>query len=249
MKTHLLFFAILISTTFFSQKQPVANQKTAVLVVGNDVGEYANEQLDELAKLFRSKNIYVYKFYYPNADWSKIKNAATTCSFFVYNGHGCSNCGLDGEYGGLYVNDFVKAELFTNELHFKNSPLVVIQNSCGAAGSSASDYQSITYLEAKNRVTDSALPYFMSGAGAYFATNWMGGAYTFIEDFLVGQQLEEAFNKVVLLEDKVINKVISSTNELNGKSICLGYSNRDSKNIFNTAFIGETGFCLADIHK
>jgi hypothetical protein len=29
----------------------------------------------------------------------------------------------------------------------------------------------------------------------------------------------------------------------------LGYSNRDSKNIFNTAFIGETEFCLADIHK
>jgi hypothetical protein len=245
MKTHLFFFAILISNTFFTQKQIAVNQKTAVLVVGNDVGEYANEQLDELAILFRSKNIFVYKFYYPNADWTKIKNAATTCSFFVYNGHGCSNCGLDGEYGGLYVNDFVKAELFTTELHFENSPLVVIQNSCGAAGSSASDDQSITYLEAKNRVTDSAIPYFISGAGAYFATNWMGGAFTFIEDFLVGQQLQEAYNKVAVIEDKVITQVISSTNELNGNSICLGYSDGD----FNTAFIGQTGFCLADIHK
>ena len=42
MKTHLLFFAIIISNTLFTQKQPVANQKIAVLVVGNDVGEYAN---------------------------------------------------------------------------------------------------------------------------------------------------------------------------------------------------------------
>jgi hypothetical protein len=77
----------------------------------------------------------------------------------------------------------------------------------------------------------------------------MGGAYTFLEEFLIGQNLEEAYKKAALLEEKVINKVISSTNELNGKSIYLGYSNRDSKKSFNTSFIGETGFCLADIHR
>lgn len=249
MKTHLLFFAILISNTFFTQKQPAVNQKTAVLVVGNNVGEYAKQELDKLATLFRSKNVFVYKFYYPNADWSKIKKVAITCSFFVYNGHGCSNCGLDGEFGGIYINEFVTASMFTNELHFENNPLIVIQNSCGAAGASASDVKSISYNEAKNRVTDSANPYFISDAGAYFATNWMDGAHTFLEEFLTGQNIEVAYKKAALWEEKIVNKVIISSDNLNGKTICTGYSMRDNKSIFNTAFIGETGFCLADIHK
>ena len=249
MKTHLLFLVISISNTFFTQKQPTTNQKTAILVVGNDASTCAKQQLDELAILFQSKNIFVYKFYYPNADWSKIKQAAINCSFFVYNGHGCSNCGLDGEFGGIYVNEFVTASMFTNELHFENSPLITIQNSCGAAGASASDVKSITYTEAKNRVSDSANPYFISNAGAYFATNWMDGAHTFLEEFLEGQNLEEAYKKAALWEEKIVNKVITSSDELNGKTICTGYSIRNNKNTFNTAFVGETGFCLADIHK
>ncbi len=248
MKTQFLFFAIIISNTFLSQQQPTTNQKTAVLVVGKDVGSYAQEQLDELAILFQSKKIFVYKFYYPNADWKKIKKAAINCSFFVYNGHGCSNCGLDGEFGGIYVNDFVTASTFTSELYFEKSPLIVIQNSCGAAGSSATDVKSITYTEAKNRVTDSAIPYFISNAGAYFATNWMDGARTFLEEFLEGLNLNEAYKKVAQLEEKIINKLIMSSDELNGKTISTGYSIRNNKNNYNTAFVGETEFCLADIN-
>ena len=77
----------------------------------------------------------------------------------------------------------------------------------------------------------------------------MDGAHTFLEEFLEGQNLEEAYKKAALWEEKIINKVITSSDELNGKTICTGYSIRNNKNTFNTAFVGETGFCLADIHK
>jgi hypothetical protein len=45
----------------------------------------------------------------------------------------------------------------------------------------------------KKRVSDYAAPFFKIGASAYYANNFRGGCYSFLENFLAGMALKEAF--------------------------------------------------------
>ena len=90
-----------------AQKSPALNQKTAVLIIGMEVSEGVVESFNDYANLLTSKGIFVYKFYYPKANWKDIVPIANTCSFLLYSGHGCTSCGLDNEFGGMVINDFV----------------------------------------------------------------------------------------------------------------------------------------------
>lgn len=250
MNRSVLLFALVCSFSVHAQKVPALNQKTAVLVVGKDVGAYAVEELNGLKDLFVSHGVFVYTYYYPNADWSTIQKTAQNCSFFVYSGHGFSNGGFNGGFGGLYVNDFVTAEEFTQAIHFKQHPLIVIQCSCGASGGSAGDKGYIGFEVAKKRVLDTALPYFMSGAGAYFATNWLGGSKEFLTGFLKGKNLEEASVETNhWFIDEKITRTINSSTLLNEKVIYLGVANRGSEKSYSLAYVGESNFTLQNIGK
>ena len=76
MNRSVLFFALFFAVSVSAQKVPALNQKTAVLVVGKDVGAYAVEELNGLHDLFVAHGIFVYKYYYPNADWAAIQKTA-----------------------------------------------------------------------------------------------------------------------------------------------------------------------------
>jgi hypothetical protein len=115
MKLCCLFIFTLFFTFVFGQQTPLPNQKTAVLIVGNDAQSHAVGHLNSLATIFQANGIFVYKFYYPNARWSDIKAKANNCSFFIYTGHGFGNGGFDGEFGGLYINEFVMAKVILDD--------------------------------------------------------------------------------------------------------------------------------------
>jgi hypothetical protein len=250
MKRFNLFFALFYAVSVHAQKVPALNQKTAVLVVGKDVGAYAAEELNGLSEVFLSQGIFVYKFYYPNADWTTIQKAAQNCSFFVYSGHGYSNGGINGGFGGMYVNDFVNAEEFTQVIHFKQHPLIIIQCSCGASGGSAGDKGDIGFEVAKKRVLDTALPYFIAGAGAYFATNWLGGSKEFLTEFLKGKTLEVASVETLdWVIDEKITRTINSSTVLDEKVIYLGIANNESKKSYSLAFVGDSNFTSMKIGK
>jgi hypothetical protein len=250
MKRFDLFFALFYAVSVSAQKVPALNQKTAVLVVGKDVGAYAAEELNGLKDVFVSQGIFVYKFYYPNADWTSIQKVAQNCSYFVYSGHGYSNGGLNGGFGGIYINDFVKAEEFTRLIHFKQHPLIIIQCSCGASGGSAGDKGDIGFEVAKKRVLDTALPYFIAGAGAYFATNWLGGSKEFLIEFLKGKTLEVASVETLdWVIDEKITRTINSSTVLNEKVIYLGTSNRGAEKSYSLAYVGDSNFTSMNIGK
>jgi len=250
MNRSILFFALFYAVSISAQKVPALNQKTAVLVVGKAVGAYAVDELNGLNDLFVAHGIFVYKYYYPNADWAAIQKTAQNCSFFVYSGHGYSNGGFNGGFGGMYANDFVKAEEFTQAIHFKQHPLIIIQCSCGASGGSAGDKGDIGFEVAKKRVLDTALPYFISGAGAYFATNWFGGSKEFLIEFLKGKTLEVASVETLdWVIDQKITRTINSSTVLNEKVIYLGIANRGSEKSYSLAYVGDANFALTNIGK
>ena len=243
-------FSLFFLLAFPSQSStlPGSNETYAVLIVGQDVGDYAPEVMDKIAYTFQSNGVKVYKFYFPNSDWNKIKAIADNCSYFVYSGHGCSMCGLDGEFGGLYINDFVMAKDFVEQIHFKRHPLVIIQNSCGAAGSSASDKGDIGFNEAKNRITDTALPYFLSGCGAYFANNWLSGTQEFLQSFLSGKSLKVASDEIFPgFLASPIQRSIANPKELAGKTISVRNEAGDIQIEYDFAYVGDPSFMKQQI--
>jgi hypothetical protein len=197
-----------------AQNTPLPHQKTAILIIGNDAQDHAFGHMNALAELFQENGIYVYKFYFPNAHWADIKAKANNCSFFIYTGHGFANGGLDGEFGGLYINEFVLANDIVTDIQFKQKPLIIYLNACGSHGTSAGDPKDIGIAVASKRITDTALPFFMVGAGGYFATS--GLITGFLKDFLSGTTLSNCYKSYVgEWEDIVRHNPIVSANQLN----------------------------------
>lgn len=228
MKPLALLMTMFYLTFSFAQKLPLSNQKTAVLILGNDAQSHARAHLDEIAKVFQTNGVFVYKFYFPNAKWRDIVSKANSCSFFIYTGHGVENGGLDGEFGGLYINEFVMASEIVKDIKFQNKPLIIYLNACGSHGTSQEDPDDIGIHEASNRVMDTALPFFMTGAGGYFATS---GSITgffqkgFLQLFLDGTTLLDCYKSYVGdWQDIVKHKVISSQDALNHLNIGISSS-------------------------
>jgi hypothetical protein len=264
MKTCCLSIALLFCSFFYSEKA-AAIPKSAVLIVGNDAQDHAEGHLNSLADIFMQNGITVYKFYFPNARWSDIKAKATTCSFFIYTGHGFANGGFDGEFGGLYINEFVHASDIAEGLHFKNRPLIIYLNACGSHGTSAGDPNDIGVIEAHKRITDTALPFFMVGAGGYFATS--GLITGFLKEFLSGKTLTDCYKSYVGdWEDIVKHKPIVSSNALNqlyigissaGSGRHILYDNGEvtitesnpKKRYYGNAYIGPLNFTVNSISQ
>jgi hypothetical protein len=249
MKLRCLCISLLFFTFVFAQKTPLPNQKTAVLIVGNDAQSHAVGHLNSLASIFQANGIFVYKFYYPNARWSDIKAKANNCSFFIYTGHGFGNGGLDGEFGGLYINEFVMAQDIVDGIQFKYKPLIIYLNACGSHGTSAGDPADIGIMEANKRISDTALPFFMVGAGGYFATSSLISG--FLENFLAGKSLNTCFRiHAEPWEDVLINKPIISKNALNNKYIGISSYAYDDQAIvrrYSTAYVGPLHYTLQSI--
>ena len=253
------FLSLLISLflvgSLAAQKSPALNQKTAVLIIGMEAQDGVVESFNGYANLLTSKGIFVYKFYYPKASWEDIVPLANKCSFLLYSGHGCSNCGLDNQYGGMVINDFVSARDIVNDLHFENNPVIIYNHACGSAGSSAFDPNDIGIKEAINRITDTALPFFMSGAAAYFATNYYGHPEEILTALFEGKSATELFKAQIQSGDHVVNnKPIVNNPYFNNCN--LGIScNKDLVNNsnstveigYNFAYIAPLGFKFVTI--
>lgn len=165
--------------------------KVAVCIIGSDTTpDY--QSMNSIVSLLQRNGYTVYKFYDPNNKWAEIKNAAHEASIIVYSGHG-TTMGIDGSYGGLVIDDFISGQRIAKELQLNRKALVIYSSVCGGAGSSASDVSDIGLNEAKKRVLGSSLPFFMAGAGGYFATNQVSGAEKFLVNWLNQTSLSDGF--------------------------------------------------------
>jgi hypothetical protein len=189
----ILFLLFGFANNTFAQN-PYSSGLKAILIVGDqqEGTSSAIAEMNELATLFNQNGIYVYRFYDNNTDWEKIVNVSRECSFFVYSGHG-SNQGIGGAVGGLALNEMISTNKLMSTLRLKNNALVLFKSVCNGAGSSAGDDEDIQITEAKNRVTNYSYPFFSVGASAYYANNFKKGVYNFLNDFLSGSNLKEAY--------------------------------------------------------
>ncbi len=252
MKIYSLFFSLVSSFVFFAEQtktQISTTQKTAVLVVGYDAPCRSKYRMESIAITLKEKGIAVYKYCYPHANWNNIKAKAKTCSFFIYTGHGYGNGGLAGGFGGLCINENVSAQEIVDGLKFQYKPLVIYLNACGSAGSSAGDPDDIGLQEATKRVCDTSLPFFIAGAGAYFATNILNDS--FLDDLLKGKTISNCFRVFSEPQYEIyITETITSKNALNLKTIGIsGYQDpsKPKAHYYHTAFVGPENFTIKSI--
>jgi hypothetical protein len=244
----ILLFNCLLGHICFGQKPLPQPTQTAVLVVGTETGnleEWGKDRMNEIANYLISKNITVYKFYSPNCRWEDIKPKLTACNIFVYFGHGCANCGLNGGYGGICITPTVTALQFSNEVQFKNKPLIILYNSCGAAGRAAGDKENTPFKEICKRTLDTALPYFLSGAGAYYASSWSSEWEVLFENLFNGNTLSETFTEVASWSNKTVKQPITNFSpRMNGLNMAIKGISGNGITEYSTAYIADPNFRL-----
>jgi hypothetical protein len=255
---------------FYSNAQVQRNDfsgknKIAVLIIGSEMDDlvFCERRMNEIALFLESSNYQVHKFYHPNNSWEEIKKVSNNASIFVYQGHG-TELGIDGGYGGLVLDKYVSGEMIARELKFTNHPIIFFMSVCGGAGSSAGDLTDIGVSLARKRVASSSLPFFLSGASAYYANNYYGGVLNCLKLMQAGKNLGEAFEitasewttieKIESLNDNRLpayNKIGIASSKGGGKGILTTTVNGKTENKevimpkgYRCAFVGNTGFKL-----
>jgi hypothetical protein len=190
----LVFLVGFYSNAQVQRKDVSSNKKIAVLIIGSEMDNLASceRRMNEIALFLEASNYRVHKFYHPNNSWEDIKKASTNASIFVYQGHG-TQLGIGGGYGGLVVDKYVSGEIIARELKFTNQPIIFFMSVCGGAGSTAGDAKDIGVSVAQERVSSSSLPFFLSGASAYYANNYFGGVLSCLKLLHDNKNLGEAF--------------------------------------------------------
>ncbi len=256
---------IFISLIGISQSTQTKPQKEAVLIVGDRAPADNKARMEELAVILEAAKYKVHRFYSPNNKWADIKKAALNASFFIYNGHG-TTLGLNEGFGGLVINEFISAQRIVDELKFNRNPVVIYQSACGAAGTSEGDPLDIGVKEAALRVAETAKPFLMIGASAYYADNYYGGVNGFLELFLSGRPLGEVYLEIAsewtnIEVNRTLNDAelasnlylgVSSTGggkkevikQVNGKQV-KKYEQQEKK--YSIAFIGPNELTVNDV--
>ena len=203
------FFSFLLSIFFLNSTIPLFSQKPiAVLIVGYQEETTASsiDQADDIASLLLKNNFKIHKFYDEDANWESIKKILPEASIVLYDGHG-THLGLDGEFGGLAISNFISGQKIVDDIHFTHKPLILFQSVCGGAGGSAGDDDDIGFQEAMNRSHDSFLPFYLAGAAGYIANNYVGGIYKNLLELFDGKSLEDSFGPHTLWTDKEETKL------------------------------------------
>lgn len=247
--------------------QVQAQELKAVLIVGNvedDTPIYI-KKMNQVSTLLEQHQVKTYKFYNHKADWNNIVDIAKDCNFFIYTGHG-SNAGKNNNAGGLNLKNTISTEKMLSTLKLKDNALVLFMHVCNGAGSSATDLKDIGIQEAEKRVRHYAFPFFEVGAAAYYANNYDNGVYEFLELFLTGKSIYEAFKTSV--RKPIILALDKDAPSKQGKSVCItsalnhgyatytttdGYGNKKEYKIkafkdYSIALVGNKDFNI-DIMK
>ncbi len=266
MKT-LIFILFCITISLFGTAQSTNSkpQKEAVLIVGDRAPSENKARMEELAVILEAAKYKVYRFYSPNNKWVDIKKAALNASFFIYNGHG-TTLGLNNGFGGLVINEFISAQRIVDELKFNRNPVVIYQSACGAAGTSEGDPLDIGVAEAALRVSETAKPFLLVGASAYYADNYYGGVNAFLQHFLAGEALGAIYQEIASSWTNIeVNRVLNDSaldsdlflgvsssgggkkeviTQINGKQV-KKYEQLEKK--YSIAFIGPKELTVNDI--
>ncbi len=239
----------------------------AILIVGHqeEGTQKAIRAMNEIADLFETNGVQVYKFYDDQANWQDIVSYARNCNFLVYSGHG-STMGTAKNAGGICISSMVPTAQLIRELRLQPNALVVFKSVCYGAGSSAGDDYDIGLSEAKKRVYHYAYPFFDIGAMGYYADNWGNGAKDFIQAFLAGGHLKDIYYKQAVKWNNIESedpfdgyygkRISISSSDNGGISTRTTYVNgvksveqiRSPKS-YDAAFAGNPDFSIFDMRR
>jgi hypothetical protein len=209
------------------------NPIKAVIIVG-PVEEKTKgfiERMKKTEEFLKSKHVEIHAFYFPNTNWEDIKKAANDASIFIYSGH--------GGYESILPGVSVSHEMIVKDIKLRKNALVIMNHTCYAAGSSASDFGAdIGIEEAENRVSQYARTFFKAGAGCYYADNYYFAALRFLENFYDENNIKQCY-EIEISFYNTIEKYDLSSFDVN---LCTGISSKTDE-------YGLKYYCIAFVAK
>ncbi len=191
----LLLFFILPSFLIAQSFRP--DTLKAVLIVGpQEESTFSSiREMRKIDTLLRLKGVQVKTFYNEMAVKANVLKAMQGAHIVVYDGHG-TTMGDSSKPGGFVLYDeYVSSAEIRTGVKLGPQAVVVFQSVCMAAGTSADDEGDIGLKEAEKRVTAYAEPFIYAGAADYFAVNFIGDGYHFLEQYLAGESPKSIFNE------------------------------------------------------
>ncbi len=173
MKKLILFLvALLAAAGAFAQSKP-----KAVLINGFKLSEAGwcrnvNTQMADMRSYLSSKGYVVYSFAPPVRDFPAIREAMNGASVVVYWGHGViMGSGVfapeNAKVGGLSIDGrHITPDGLRNEVRLASNSIVILPNSCYAAGNSSDDSGKVRRDILEQRMVNYAAPFSDIGAQA-----------------------------------------------------------------------------------
>ena len=240
----------------------------AILIVGIDLGIDALKFLDEMkttANYLKELGVDVKEFYIDKSIWSDIVKASEGAQILIYAGHGGNpNKANDGKLD-FFVFDYTSMKGIVSELKLKKNALVIFNHACHSAGSSAGDTETLTEMQAIERVENYAEPFMKIGATAYYANSYFYSIPRFLNKLFLGHTLsqaysEEAIDKIAKIKPNTYNenyqtgitsRAVNGTTfyhiEKGGKNSAPIHTNLTKK--YSNAFVGNPNFTVMDFFK
>ena len=240
----------------------------AILIVGIDLGSSALSFLDEMkttAIYLKKLGVDVREFYIDKSIWSDIVKASEGANILIYAGHGGNpNRANDGK-SNFFVSDYTSMKGIVSELKLKKNALVIFNHACHSAGSSAGDTETLTEMQAIERVENYAEPFMKIGAAAYYANSYFYSIPRFLNKLFLGHTLgqaysEEAIDTIAKIKPNTYNEKYQTgitSREVNGTTFY--YIEKRGKNSapihtnvtkdYSNAFVGKPNFTVMDFFK
>jgi hypothetical protein len=214
-------------------------------VNGSNTLQY-KERMKSLSDFLKWKGVRVHEFFCPDDDWTKIVEQAAGAHILVYAGHGV----YDGSTPPVWVggfsltNSFVTSKQIQEQLKLANNAVVIFNQACFTAGSSASDKGDIGLAEAHRRVAIYAHPFIDKGVGCYYASNFTDSGAAFLSGLFRRQTVKQIYRSEASSWSKILEEKPYDFNKL----YSIGIS-RYGDDQYSAAYVGKPGFTAKEWFK
>ncbi|EMJ96493.1 ankyrin repeat protein [Leptospira alstonii serovar Pingchang str. 80-412] len=226
----------------------------AVLLVGDVDGDNGQgtlgyiKNMQDLAKILRTRNIQVTEYYSPNNSWEQIKGSIQGANLVLYAGHGIGSNLTQTPYHQKYVGGFaLKGKFVSNEdveNTLKPAPgaIVLFLGACFTAGNMAYDMGVIDAEETKHRISMYSAPFLKAGFQGYYATWAPWTAQSIIAELFTDKTFGSVYDTQTNLSE--VTKIDHPTDS-NGK-LFYHKGRMESKVVFDYAFAGNPNARISD---
>jgi hypothetical protein len=204
------------------------------------------ERMKSLSDYLKWRGVRVREFFCPDDDWTKIVEQAVGAHILIYSGHGVYDGSTPPAWVGGFslTKSFVTSKQIQEQLKLAPNAVVIFNQACFTAGSSAGDKGDIGLAEAHRRVAIYAHPFIDKGVGCYYASNFNDSGAAFLDGLFRRKTARQVYRSEASSWSKILEEKPYDFNKL----YSIGIS-RYGDDQYSAAYVGKPGFTAKEWFK